>query len=147
MTTTEIITEFITLIDNDKEYTIKELKQIITDVYKTKNGVKKQRVVKSKKTDKDEEVIDCDNEKIVKKSKKTAKSDKKDKADKPKRLPTSYNNYMKIKGAEIKANDPSVKSTEIMGLIAIQWKLLSQDEKDSYKTNTKVVTTDEEMEN
>ena len=41
--TAEILNEFVQLIDNDKDYDLKELKQMLSDVYKTKtqkNGKK-----------------------------------------------------------------------------------------------------------
>lgn len=116
MTTTDnssikdIITEFTKKIDNTKKYELKELVTILTETYKNND---------SKKEDK---------KKTVKKSSKTTEEDK------PKRLPSSYNNFMKEKLKEVKESDKTKNAKDIMIEVAGMWKNLSTEEKEKYKT-------------
>ena len=116
MTTFDIITEFNTLIDNDTEYTLKEMKTILTDIYNTKNGKKtyKKKVQNSDDDEKDEDG----------KKKKTTKAPKLDKDGnvKPKRAPTAYNLFVKERMGELKKENPELKGSELMKMAAGDWK-------------------------
>lgn len=129
----EIITEFVNLIDNDKVYDLKELKQIITSVYKTKNNASKPTV------DKKSVVVDSssDDEDKPKKLGRPSKAVKTDKNGniKEKRKPSAYNIFVKKTIEELKKENPSTSAKELMGLAAMKWKELSDDEKNSYKTD------------
>ena len=114
MTTFDIITEFNTLIDNDTEYTLKEMKTILTDIYNTKNGKK---IYKKKVQNSDDDDNDTDNKK-----KKTVKLDK-DGNVKPKRAPTAYNLFVKERMGELKKENPELKGSELMKLAAGDWKI------------------------
>ena len=114
MTTFDIITEFNTLIDNDTEYTLKEMKTILTDIYNTKNGKK---IYKKKVQNSDDDVNDTDNKK-----KKTVKLDK-DGNVKQKRAPTAYNLFVKERMGELKKENPELKGSELMKLAAGDWKI------------------------
>ena len=109
MSTTEIVNEFVTKVDTDKEYTLNELKKILTEVYTNMN-------VKS--TEK----------KTIKKSK------AKEKEEKPaKRAPTAYNNFIKQRITEMKAEHTGTPAKELLGMAAAEWKNLSAEEKEAYK--------------
>ena len=114
MTTSDIITEFNTLIDNDTEYTLKEMKTILTDIYNTNNGKK---IYKKKVQNSDDDVNDTDNKK-----KKTVKLDK-DGNVKQKRAPTAYNLFVKERMGELKKENPELKGSELMKMAAGDWKI------------------------
>jgi hypothetical protein len=103
--TTEIINEFVEQIDNDKVYDLKELKQILSDIYKTKTA----------------------------KPKKAPKLDK-DGNEKPKRAPSAYNNYMKIRIQALKQEQPDTNARELLKMAAGEWKLLDKKDQEKYKT-------------
>lgn len=123
--TSEIVSEFNKLIEEDKVYDLKELKQILSDIYKTKTKVPK-APKKSKKSNEENGEIE-----------------KEPKAQKAKRGPTAYNLFMKEKMIEMKENNNDLKSKDIMGLVAKEWKLLSQEQKDAYKPKAVVSETEE----
>lgn len=111
--TSEIKAEFMSLVADDTEYTLQEMKAILGDIFKTKNGKK---ATKSAKTAKSAKTKDA-TEKAVKKA------------------PNAYNRYVKEKMPEFKKDHPDTPTTGLMSLIGASWKNLSQEEKDSYKVN------------
>ena len=132
--TSEILNEFKELVDVNVEYTITELKKILSDVYKSKTAgakaAKKTKTVKSDKSDSDDNSDDdVKSKKTVKKSPKLDK----DGNEKDKRKPTAYNTYIKKRIAELKEEKPDTPPKEFMTIAASGWKTLTQDEKDSYK--------------
>lgn len=148
MSTAEIINEFTALVNTDQEYSLAELKTILGDIYKTKHGkvVRKPKAVKIVETMKTDKKEDSDDDMVMKKGKgKGKKAGKTGDVVKAKRAPSAYNIYMKTKGAEIKENDPSVKSKDVMALVAIEWKKLSDIEKASYKPKSEVVVSDDDQ--
>ena len=119
MTTIEIIEEFNTLIIKDQDYTLAEMKTILSDVYKTKNGKK---VVKKapKKAENDEVPSDDDKPKKKGRPAKTPKLNAKGE-EKKKREPSAYNIFIKEKYAEYKASNPEMTAKEVMLAAAAAW--------------------------
>ena len=121
-TTVAIMEEFTNIIDLNKTYTLKEIKDILSTVYKTKSSKKK-----NMSSDED----GSDGEKKQRRSKKE-KLDK-DGNVKPKKKPSSYNLYVKARVEELKKEDPNSTAIERMKAAASSWKTLSDDEKNAYK--------------
>ena len=72
--TADIVNEFVQLIDNDKEYDLKELKALLSDVYKTKTAKPKvTKVTKVAKTPKTSDASSDDEEDKPKKRGRPAK--------------------------------------------------------------------------
>jgi hypothetical protein len=105
--TVAIVEEFIEIIDKTKSYTLKEIKDILSTVYKTKT-TKTKDTKKTKKLDDDGNV-------------------------KPKRKPSTYNLYIKARVEELKKEDPSSTAIDRMKEAASSWKLLSDEKKNEYK--------------
>lgn len=124
----EIVTEFVNLIDNDKVYELNELKQMISSIYKTKNTKKKTSVAKTAPDSSDDE----DKPKKIGRPSKAAKTDS-DGNVKEKRKPSAYNIFVKKTIEELKKEQSSTPAKELMGLAALKWKELSDEEKNSYK--------------
>ena len=120
-TTVAIMEEFTNIIDLNKSYTLKEIKDILSTVYKTKSS--------KKNTSSDDE--GSDGEKKQRRSKKE-KLDKEGNV-KPKKKPSSYNLYIKARVEELKKEDPTTTAIERMKTAASSWKTLSDDEKNAYK--------------
>jgi hypothetical protein len=134
MTTKEIVEEFSTLVDMEKEYTLKEMKELLGEVYKAKNGKPAKRVMK-KKEDSDE-----DSDKEKKRGRPTKAKLNKDGTERKKRAPTAYNKYISMKSKELKAMEENAgkKATEIMKMAANSWSEMSDEEKEAYKNSLKV---------
>ena len=127
MTTTEIIAEFTTLVNTDQEYTLSELKSILSDVYKVKTGKK----VVAKKTVKKTDGVPSDEEEIPKKRGRPAKAPKLDVNGevKKKREPSAYNIFIKEKYAEYKLTNPEMTTKEIMLKAASEWSAKKEADK------------------
>ena len=125
--TVAIIEEFAEIVDKTKTYTLKEIKDILSTVYKTKNA-KTKTTKKTKKNDSDTEESDGEN----KKKRRSKKLDENGNV-KPKRKPSAYNLYIKSRVEELKKEDPSSTAIDRMKLAASSWKLLSDEEKNAYK--------------
>ncbi len=110
--TSGIVEEFIQKIDTEKEYDLKELKQILSDIYKSKTTGKP---------------------KATKKTTKKADKMQIDAPEKPKRAPTAYNLFIKQRIIALKDEQPDVPAKERLTVAASEWKSLSQEEKDQYK--------------
>lgn len=117
--TEEIVNEFVQLIDTEKEYSLKELKEKLTEVYKTKTA---------KKTVKNTDASSSDDEGKPKKRGRPAKV-----SDKPKRAPSAYNKYVKERIEKLKTERPEVAAKDLMRVAASEWKELSMEEQQSYK--------------
>ena len=144
ITTADIINEFKSLIDEERNYDLKELKQILTDIYKTKTN--KVKIIKEKKvfvkvddTDSDEDI------KPKKKGRPAVIKLNKNGEPRAKRAPTAYNIFMGIRIKELKELNKENKANDNMKLVAEEWKLLSQEQKDTYKPK-KTQETDEMIE-
>ena len=127
--TAEIINEFVQLIDNDKDYDLKELKQMLSDVYKTKTAKTAKTTKKTKKATKTEEQSTTDSEDD--KPRKRGRPAKVN--DKPKRKPSAYNNYVKSQIEKLKKEQPEVQAKDLMKIAATSWKTLSKEEQETYK--------------
>jgi hypothetical protein len=121
-TTTEIVNEFVQLIDTEKEYSLKELKEKLTEVYKTKTAKT------AKKTAKKTEASSSDDEEKPKKRGRPAKV-----SDKPKRAPSAYNKFVKERIEKLKTERPEVAAKDLMRVAASEWKELSKEDQESYK--------------
>jgi hypothetical protein len=119
--TTEIMNEFVQLIDTEKEYSLKELKEKLTEVYKTKTAKT------AKKTMKNTEASSSDDEKPKKRGRPAKVSDK------PKRAPSAYNKYVKERIEKLKSESPEVAAKDLMRVAASEWKELSKEDQESYK--------------
>ena len=125
MTTAEIVAEFNTLVITAQDYTLAELKTILSDVYKTKTGKK----VTPKKAGKKVEKIDIpsdapsDEEEKPKKKGRPAKEPKLNAngEEKKKREPSAYNIFIKEQYAELKLSHPEMSAKEIMLAAAAAW--------------------------
>lgn len=140
--TAAIINEFYQLVDAEKVYDLKELKQILADVYNTKNGKKTAKKPAAKKLE-DTGSSSSDDEKAKKRGRPTKAKLDKDGNPKPKKAPSAYNNYVKVTISALKKENPETAGKELMGMAAAGWKLLTQEEKDSYKTDKMEVDADE----
>jgi hypothetical protein len=124
--TTEIINEFVQLIDNDKEYELKELKQMLAEVYKTKT-------VKKKATKTAQPVAESDSDED--KPKKRGRPAKVN--NKPKRPASAYNNFIKERIMHLKIEQTGkpepMPAKELMKVAAGEWKTLTKQEQESYK--------------
>jgi hypothetical protein len=123
--TTEIVNEFVQLIDNDKEYDLKELKQMLSDVYKTKTP--KKTTKKATKPEEQATTTDSDDEKPKKRGRPAKVSDK------PKREPSAYNKYVKARIEALKKEQPETQAKDLMKIAASSWKTLSKEEQEVYK--------------
>ncbi len=134
--TAAIVAEFTEQIDVQKEYDLKELKQILSDVYKTKTTQKKEKAPKLPKEVKKDEDDDTttDDEKPKKRGRPT-KGPKLDKNgnEKPKREPSAYNKYVKQRIQSLKTEQPSTAAKDLMLIAASEWKQLSKTEQEQYK--------------
>tara|TARA_B000000441_G_scaffold128952_1_gene110232 strand:+ start:414 stop:737 length:324 start_codon:yes stop_codon:yes gene_type:complete len=101
-TTQQIIDEFTTLIDTEKEYTRSELGKILTGVYHQITSGKKNAEPKKKKSKK--EVDD-------------------DAPPKKKREPTAYNLFVKEKMPIIKEEFPELSRQDLMKKVGELWKV------------------------
>ena len=122
-TTVAIVEEFTNLVDVTKSYTLKEIKDILSAVYKTKSSKKKNNVSSDDET--------SDGEKKQRRSKKE-KLDK-DGNVKQKKKPSAYNLYIKARVEELKKENPDSTAIDRMKTAASTWKTLSDDEKNAYK--------------
>jgi hypothetical protein len=132
--TTEIINEFVELIDTNKDYTLKDLKQILTEVYNTKAGKNKKKADKPIKTTNVVPDTDSSDDEKPKKRGRPAKVKLDKNGDiKVKKAPSAYNIYVKQTIEAMKKENPATPAKELMGLAANKWKSLTQEEKDTYK--------------
>jgi hypothetical protein len=124
--TAEIINEFVQLIDNDKDYDLKELKQMLSDVYKTKTTKTTKKTKKATKTE-EQSTTDSEDDKPRKRGRPAKVNDK------PKRKPSAYNNYVKSQIEKLKKEQPEVQAKDLMKIAAASWKTLSKEEQETYK--------------
>jgi hypothetical protein len=113
------MSEFAQLIDTEKEYSLKELKEMLTEVYKTKTVKKAIKKTDTSSSDEDEK---------PKKRGRPAKV-----SDKPKRAPSAYNKFVKERIEKLKTERPEVAAKDLMRVAASEWKELSKQEQESYK--------------
>lgn len=126
MSTTEIINEFVNNVDTDKVYSLKELKDVLGEIYKAKsNGAKKSSTKKTKVT---KDAMDTSDEE-PETSKKGAKKD----ANKPKKAPSAYNNYVKFRIEQLKLERTDVAPRDLLKLAAADWKQLDRQEQEKFK--------------
>ena len=136
-TTASIINEFVEQIDIEKEYELKELKQMLSDIYKAKTSPKKE-AKQPKKPKKDQQSSDeadeSDNDKPKKRGR-PAKGPKLDKNgnEKAKREPSTYNKYVKERISALKTEKPETPAKELMLIAASEWKQLTKEEQEQYK--------------
>lgn len=136
--TLDIINEFQEQIDVDKVYSLKEMKDILSDIFKVKNMGKKittKTVKKSKKTvtSDDEMETDSDNEIKKKKGRPVKVKLDKDGNEKQKRAPTAYNKFVGERIKSLKQENPDTKAVELMKMASAEWKEMSVEQKESYK--------------
>jgi hypothetical protein len=126
--TSEILQEFVDKIDTEKEFELKELKQILTEIYKAKNGKAKKVTTVCQSSD------DSDDDKPKKRGRPKKVNLEKDGNIKEKKPPTAYNNYVKQHLRMVKEQQPEgTPAKEVMKLVAADWKLLTKQEQEAYK--------------
>ena len=127
--TAEIKNEFSKIIDDDVEYSIKELKDVLSNIYKTMNKKTSKKVTTMSDDSSDEDDK-------PKKRGRDAKSAKKDKNGNVvvKKAPSAYNLFVQEKIVSIREKQPDIPAKERMTLVAATWKEMSEDEKKIYKT-------------
>ena len=113
-----IVKEFVEQIDNEKEYSLAEMKKILGEIYKTK----------SKNASSSDSEID-----IEKKTKHTKKEKNDVENKEKKREPTAYNNFVKERIKNLKTENPDTKAKDLLIMAAGEWKNLSDEEKQRYK--------------
>lgn len=135
----EVINEFALQIDDDKEYTLSDLKKVLTEVYKSKAQPKKEK--KPVKVVDDDQVnkIDADEDTDDDKPKKRGRPPSKPKLNKngqvkEKKAPSAYNNFVKAKIQELKPLNPEKTARDLMLIAAAEWKQLTKAEQEAYKT-------------
>ena len=136
--TAAIINEFVEQIDTEKEYQLKEMKQILSDVYKTKT--QKPKAEKPAKKEKKEKVVkpetesdSDDNDKPKKRGRPAKVRLDKDGNEKEKRAPSAYNNYMGQRIKELKTEQPETSAKDLLKIAASEWKQLDKAEQEKYK--------------
>ncbi|WP_396189498.1 HMG-box domain-containing protein [Flavobacterium sp.] len=137
----EVMTDFVKQINDDKEYTLSDLKKILTDVYKNKVQEKKDEKKPAKVVVYDVKKADnADNDDSDEdKPKKRGRPPSKPKLDKngevkQKKAPSAYNNFVKAKIQELKPLNPDKTARDMMLIAAAQWKELTKEEQEKYKT-------------
>ena len=127
--TAEIVNEFVQLIDNDKEYDLKELKALLSDVYKTKTAKPKVvKVAKAAKASKSPDASSDDEDNKPKKRGRPAKV-----SNKPKREPSAYNKFVKERIEQLKVDKSDTPAKDLMKMAAAEWKNLSKQDQEAYK--------------
>lgn len=114
--TAQIVKDFLSNVDTEKAYSLKELKDIITEIYKDNTDKKPSKT--SKKAD-DVIVSDEDESPVA--------------SAKPKRAPSAYNNYVKKRITQLKVERSDVPAKELMKIAAGEWKQLSKQDQEQYK--------------
>ena len=127
--TTEIVNEFVQLIDNDKEYDLKELKALLSDVYKTKTA--KPKTAKAAKIPKVTKSSDDASDDEADKPKKRGRPAKE--STKPKREPSAYNKFVKERIEQLKIEKTDTPAKDLMKMAAAEWKNLTKQEQEAYK--------------
>lgn len=127
--TSEIVKEFVDQIDTEKEFELKELKQMLTVIYKAKNSKAKKATVVYQSSE------DSDDEKPKKRGRPKKVNLDKDGNIKEKKAPTAYNNYVKEQLRQVKEQQAEgTPAKEVMKLVAANWKALTKQEQESYKS-------------
>ena len=115
-----IVEEFVEQIDNQKEYSLAEMKKILGEIYKTKSKI----------------ASSSDSENDIEKKTKHTKHTKKEKNDvekkEKKREPTAYNIFVKERIKNLKTENPDTKAKDLLIMAAGEWKNLSDEEKQRY---------------
>ena len=130
--TADIMAEFSEQVDACKEYNLKELKQILGDIYKTKTA--KPKTVKKAPVESDKSDSESDDDKPKKRGRPAKKRLDKDGNEKQKRAPSAYNNFVKQRIEQMKAEQRDTPAKELMKMAAAEWKLLDKMEQEKYKT-------------
>ena len=132
--TANIVNEFVEQIDTEKEYELKELKQMLSDIYKAKTSPKKEAKKPKKDQQSSDEANESDNDKPKKRGRPT-KGPKLDKNgnEKAKREPSAYNKYVKERISALKTEKPETPAKELMLIAASEWKQLTKEEQEQYK--------------
>ena len=131
--TAQVKNEFNTLISDDNEYTLTELKKMLGEIYKTvktglKDGDKPKKKPKTEKVEKVEKkkaepVLDDEGNPIPKKRGRPSKVRlDKDGNVKEKKPPSPYNIFVKANYAPLKEKNPDATAPEIMKMAAALWK-------------------------
>jgi len=134
--TAEIINEFVEQIDTEKEYDLKEMKQILSDVYKAKTqkpkAIKEAKPTKAPKTVTTESDSD-DDDKPKKRGRPVKVRLDKDGNEKAKRAPSGYNIYMGQRIKVLKIEQPDTPAKELLKIAASEWKTLDKATQEQYK--------------
>lgn len=110
--TAQIVKDFADQVDTEKAYSLKELKDIIGEIYKT--------VGKPSKGKKTTPVVSDEDDGPVAK-------------EKVKRAPSAYNNYVKKRISQLKTERSDVPPKELMTIAASEWRKLTKIEQEQYK--------------
>lgn len=136
--TTMIKNDFSELIDDDTEYSMKDMKDVLISIYKNiEKDIKKKDKSNKKTIIKNTATIVVDDSSDDDKPKKRGRPAKPVKKDKngnivAKKTPSPYNFFVKEKIVTIRKEQPDVPATERMSLAAAEWKKLSDDDKAVY---------------
>jgi len=129
--TADIVDEFVRRIDNNKDYNLRELKTMLSNVYKTKTA--KPKTPKATKTLVAPKVVaaatssDDDEDKPRKRGRPAKVSTR------PSREPTAYNKYIKQRIEALKIEKPDVSAKDLLMVAASDWNRLTKEEKETYK--------------
>ena len=126
MTTHDIVQKFISIIDNDANYSISEMKNVLSAVYKAMKTPVKKPIVNNNASD-------TDDDSPKKKGRPAKPRLNKDGSVKQKKAPSAYNLYVKGKYAELKSIHTDKKAPDIMKIAAASWKELTDEEKETFK--------------
>lgn len=135
--TSDIMKEFVDQVDIEKEYNLKELKQILSDIYKTKSS----KAVKPKQPkEKPVPDTDSDDDKPKKRGRPAKVKLDKDGNPKVKKAPSAYNNFVKERIQALKqeqdamgGDTPKLSAKDLMKVAAGEWKGLTKQEQEKYK--------------
>jgi len=129
--TADIVTEFVSRIENNKDYNLRELKTMLSHVYKAKTA--KPKIPKVVKTPDAPKVVataassDDDEDKPRKRGRPAKVSTR------PSREPTAYNKYIKQRIEALKIEKPDVSAKDLLMVAASDWNSLTKEEKETYK--------------
>jgi len=125
MKTSSVLSNFKSLVDENKTYTLTEMSKILTQAYN-------QKVVEENENDGNTTDDDDD---MPKKRGRPANKPKMNKNGLPKvkRQPTAYNRFIKVKIEELKKANPGISPKQLLPMAAEEWSKMTVEQKNEYK--------------
>jgi hypothetical protein len=140
MATSDIISNFVNQIDTDQEYSLNDLKKVLTEAYKAEMAkvkpVKKSKLLKAyQQQPKAVLESDSDDDKPKKRGRPIKVKLDKNGNPKVKKAPSVYNIYVKQAIEALKKESPETPARELMTMVAQKWKAMSDDDKAEFRAS------------